>query len=555
MDDYLEKGRKNLEDKISGKDNSVSQYESMDDVVQKNEYRDTNSSVFLEPTLSEANLPSESNNFKNPLLHSYEEIIDSTSKIDDAKVRQGVRSMVNPFALLSFHKGDIANLYDYINSPDSPSSKLLYENLSVEKIVTSFNENDYPTKPYRYSDFCFLKYFEKIPENRIITLRRYPFPTFDNLEFPNSKEGSVAPTIRPVAQAVTYFGSPTGNNLKSLMGVKGMIGWRKLKAEYQQKDGTDQGIEKSPFGLGSNRVTGSIAKGVALITGKNDVSQAKFVEIQREKNFDWSNTVRGESNVIQDTYIREKGISAGIETYTVEFEYEMRSFNGVNGKVAMLDVIFNFLSLVYNRANFWGGERRFFPNSPRYPFIGDQDAFYKGDYGKYAQSVAGDLSSAMGTIGSTFAGILGGLLSGDLSSLMSTIKKVGTSLMDISSGKNRPQMLNFKALLSGEPIGEWHMTIGSPFDPIMMIGNLIVNDWSLEFGEELGIDNFPTTFKFVVTLKDGMPRDKGGLESMFIQGNGHGYLKPKALADIVGANGDSVSYSEDDVKRAGGAVY
>lgn len=554
MSEYLETGRKYLEDRISGRERDVQQYDKIEDVIQRNEFRDKNSSVVAQQSIQQTNTNINKNEFNNPFLNSYKQIIESTSKIDDVRVRQGVRSMVNPFALLSFHKGDIANLYDYVNSENSRSAELMYEDLSVEKIVTSFNENDYAVKPYRYSDFCFLKYFEKIPLNRLITLRRYPFPTFDNLEFPNTKEGSVAPTVRPIAQAVTYFGNPTNNSLKSLMGIKGKIGWKELTAEYQQKEGTDQGIEKSPFGLGTGR-TGTIAKGVALITGKNDVSQRKFNEIQYEKNFDWSNTVRGESNVIKNTYIREKGISAGIETYNIEFEYEMRSFNGVNGKVAMLDVIFNFLSLVYNKANFWGGERRFFPNSPRYPFIGDQDAFYRGDYGTYANSIAGDLSSAMGTIGSTFAGILGGLLSGDFSTLVRTMKKVGGTLMDISSGKNRPQMINFKALLSGEPIGEWHLTIGSPFDPILMIGNLIVDNWSLEFGEELGIDNFPTTFKFVVTLKDGMPRDKGGLESMFIQGNGHAYLKPKQLAEIIGSDGNSSKIDENDVKRAGGSVY
>lgn len=311
----------------------------------------------------------------------------------------------------------------------------------------------------------------------------------------------------------------------------------------------------SPFGLGRSRSTRGIAKGIALITGKNDVSQKKFVQIQAEKNFDWSNSVRGESNVIKKTHIRDKGIEAGVGNYAVEFEYEMRTFNGVNGKVAMLDVIFNFLSLVYNNANFWAGERRFFPNSHRYPFIGDQDAFYRGEYGKYAKSITNALTYSMGAIGSTFAGILGDLLSGDFSSLVNTIKKMGNTLMDVASGRNRPQMINFKALLSGEPIGDWHMVIGSPFDPIAMIGNLIMDNWTLEFGEELGIDNFPTTFKFVVTLKDGMPRDKGGLESMFIGGNGHGYLKPKELAQIVGADGSATKFNENDVKRAGGSVY
>lgn len=553
MSEYLENGRKYLEDKISGREEDAQAYERIEDVIQRNEFRDKNSSIFLQPTEQISSTGTRQEN-TNPFLDSYKTIIESTSKIDDVRLRQGVRSMVNPFAMLSYHKGDIANLYDYINNENSRTAELMYEDLTVERIVTSFNEKDYPVKPYRYSDFCFSKYFEKIPLNRLITLRRYPFPTFDNLEFPNTKEGSSAPIVRPIAQAVTYFGSPTNNSLKSLMGIKGKFEWKELTAEYQQKDGTDQGIEKSPFGLGTG-VTGTVAKGVALITGKNDVSQRKFAQIQYEKNFDWSNTVRGESNVIKNTHIREKGIRAGIETYNIEYEYEMRSFNGVNGKVAMLDVIFNFLSLVYNKANFWGGERRFFPNSPRYPFIGDQDAFYRGDYGKYANSIASDLSTSMGEIGSTFAGILGGMLNGDFSSLVRTLKKVGGTLMDISSGKNRPQMINFKALLSGEPIGEWHLTIGSPFDPILMIGNLIVDNWTLEFGEELGVDNFPTTFKFIVTLKDGMPRDKGGLESMFIHGNGHAYLKPKQLADIIGSNSDSTKYTEDDVKRSGGSVY
>lgn len=555
MDDFLEKGRKAIEDEISGRKSSSNEYESMDDIIQKNEYRDNNSALFIEPSLSEANIPNQDNNYKNPLLHSYDKIIDSTSKSDDAKFRQGVKSMINPYAMISFHKGDLLNLNDYINSPESRSAKLIDEKLDVERIVTSFNENDYPTRPYRYADFCFLKYYEKIPNNRLITLRRFPFPTFDNMEFPNSKENAPAPIVRPIAQAVTYFGDPTNNNLKTILKINGKIGWKELIAEYQQKEGTDQGMVDSPFGLGRSRGTRAVAKGMALITSKNDVSQKKFAQIQAEKNFDWSNSVRGESDVIKKTHIRDKGIEAGVGSYAIEFEYEMRTFNGVNGKVAMLDVIFNFLSLVYNNANFWAGERRFFPNSHRYPFIGDQDAFYRGEYGKYAKSITNALTYSMGAIGSTFAGILGDLLSGDFSSLVNTIKKMGNTLMDVASGRNRPQMINFKALLSGEPIGSWHMVIGSPFDPIAMIGNLIVEGWNLEFGEELGIDNFPTTFKFVVNLKDGMPRDKGGLESMFIGGNGHGYLKPKELAQIVGADGSATKFNENDVKRAGGSVY
>lgn len=554
MSDFLEKGRKYLEDKISGRVDDSNQYESIDDIVNKNEYRDSISEVMLEPLISEdrqSNTPSE---YKNLLMGSYDEIIESTEKIDDARVRNGVRSIVNPFAMISFHKGDVGKVHDYMNSRDKPEQPIDSENLSIEKLVTYFNDVDYPSKPYRYSDFAFSKYFEKIPLNRLITLRRFPFPTFDNLDFPNTKENSPKPIVRPIAQAVTFFGEPTGNDLSKLLNMKGSIGWKKLTAEYQQKSGTDQDLTKDPLG-GRNKVIRGISKASHLINGTSDISQRKFTQIQGEKNFDWSNTVRGESDVIKTTHIREKGIEAGVEKYDITFEYMMRSFNGVNGKVAMLDVIFNFLSLVYNNADFWGGSRRFYPNSPRYPFLGDQEAFYKGDYGTYAKSIGNALGESMGTIGSTFQGILQGMLNGDLSSIINTLTKVGTSLMDVASGRDRPQMISFKALLSGEPIGDWHLSIGSPIEPIAMIGNLICESWSLEFGEELGVDNFPTTFKFVVNLKDGMPRDKGGIESILTNGNGHGYLKPSEFKDLIGTDGATGKVTEEDIKRAGGSVF
>lgn len=89
-----------------------------------------------------------------------------------------------------------------------------------------------------------------------------------------------------------------------------------------------------------------------------------------------------------------------------------------------------------------------------------------------------------------------------------------------------PQVSGMKALLTGEPVGNWHLTVGNPLNPIMVIGNLICTDMKVEAGEELGPDDFPMELKVTYTIEHGMPRDKAGIQSMFNRGNGKIYKLP-----------------------------
>jgi len=36
-----------------------------------------------------------------------------------------------------------------------------------------------------------------------------------------------------------------------------------------------------------------------------------------------------------------------------------------------------------------------------------------------------------------------------------------------------PTIRNMHSLLTGDPVGEWHLTVGNPLNPIMIVGNLI----------------------------------------------------------------------------------
>lgn len=85
-------------------------------------------------------------------------------------------------------------------------------------------------------------------------------------------------------------------------------------------------------------------------------------------------------------------------------------------------------------------------------------------------------------------------------------------------------VLKIQPLLTGEPVGEWHLMIGNPMNPIAMIGNLICKSADFKFGKTLGPDDFPTELEVSVNLDHGRPRDKGDIESIFNLGQGRFYV-------------------------------
>jgi len=98
-----------------------------------------------------------------------------------------------------------------------------------------------------------------------------------------------------------------------------------------------------------------------------------------------------------------------------------------------------------------------------------------------------------------------------------------------------PQIRGMGALLIGEPVGEWHLTVGNPLNPIMVVGNLICSQVQLEWDEEMGPDDFPTGFTATYTIEHGMARDNEGIQSMFNRGMGKYYILPdyiKASSDM-----------------------
>lgn len=413
---------------------------------------------------------------------------------------------------------------------DGINTELNYYKTPTAKTIIEYAKSQNPENslfgplPYSWSDFIYCKNYGLVPNNHLITLRRYPLPIWDNAKVTNGD------AIPPIAQAVTWLGEHSGNKLSEVFKFSYGIPWKEIESKVQTVEGNEVGFGAGLPGVGGNsKALG--AAGSLLNMARGDYkrwSGQLEKEVEWEKNSFGSegpywNQVLGPVNVINKTHMRDMGLDFKQDIKLV-FEYSLRSFNNVNPKVAMLDLITNFLTLTYNNAKFWGGAMRYFPNAQdQVLFFGNQDSFYSGDWDGYFGSIKEEMTKFF-NLGSAS---LTDFLKNPLEAIKSFVSGAGlNTLMGSVARKSRPHILSIRNLMSGNPIGEWHLTVGNPLNPIALIGNLLLSSVDVELGDKLGADDFPTEVKFTVTLKHARGRDKGDIESMFNLGNGKMSFSP-----------------------------
>jgi hypothetical protein len=247
--------------------------------------------------------------------------------------------------------------------------------------------------------------------------------------------------------------------------------------------------------------------------------------------------------------MRARGLNGHDEQFSIKFHYELTSVGEVNTKAAMVDIIGNLLGLCTNYGQFLTPEIRYDNGFPAFNFPGGDpglNQFYS-DPVRYIKSLilysmdpnssstdpaAGTVSGAVSQVtkatdwlnnalknleGQTEGNIKDGLLKILDSDEFSNLVKTGMADKFIEN-VYMPQLV-----LTGAPVGEWHLVVGNPCNPIAMIGNLICLDLSIEFGENLGPDDFPTELTATIQLQHATERERGQIESMFNRGGGRLY--------------------------------
>lgn len=460
------------------------------------------------------------------------------------------RTIYNGYAMFS-NNTDFTLYSDYERCMSKDKYLAAYlqdkKNPTYKNIISYYNSEDfdpYGLSKYKMQDFIYLKYYNQIPNNYMITLRRYTRPCNDHmfgLDMPAemvNRMNNYPDDYFALATAVTYMGEKTGNKLSDILKFDYGANWEEREGKVESLQSPDGGLAAQMKNKAN--ISADLLAGNERIGGQNSataqakslfmmsvLAQGKGVSMNdvlaSQKRYEgntfmqrYGEQLYGDVNVVNKVKLRSRGLTFS-NNFTLTFEYSLKSLKCVNPRVAMMDILSNFLVLTGNYGTFWGGETIFYGNRNIAPQYGDPDKLRNGDYGGYIKSLAGDVKSGfrkiaqMGedekfSVKNLWTGLknsLSGLAQGLIGNLL------GGNIGVAGEGQVVP------ALLSGNPSGFWHVTIGNPLDPIAMMGNMAVTKTSVQFGDTLGYDDFPTEIKFTVDLEHCKPRDNAQIENMF----------------------------------------
>lgn len=434
---------------------------------------------------------------------------------------------------------------------------------------------------YKYADFMYCKDLGKIPNNHLITLRKFPFPVGDNIfeetgpKFYRGKYGYQMPG--DVGRMITWFGTEE-NKLENICKYDFHATWKPLESQIEQKETTadDQstgfiGLLENSFGAGYNsgvaagsvgthniwtKLASTVAGNIPIV-GKNlDPTQGIGKNNELLRNYD-RNKVYTPRNTIQSTHIYEGNLLFN-QQFDLTFTYQLKAYDNINPRSAMLDLLGNILEVTYRRGVFWGGSRKIIGPAQdtslyhKVSSIVDKSFDGLGDFFNGLASGSITMNSLLGSLSSSVKNFLNGVkevtknpsdalnnLTGALKNAVSGANITGAAKGLILNALGRPTLYAWQSLLSGDPVGLWHVTIGNPRNPILAIGNLILENTQVIQSGPLGLDDFPTELKVIVTLKHAKPRDVVDISRMYTRG-------ASAIYQPLGKNNISRFFGKSD---------
>jgi len=458
--------------------------------------------------------------------------------------------------------------------------------------------------PYYWRDFIYCKYYGHIPNNYMITLRRFPSPMRDNLTVPemikNTDTFKVKGAGRPVAQAITWWGGNTGNTLSGVIGfTTGMVWDEKDQKSLVKQGGFNQGIFKllkdtgSLYGLDSSVTADAFANAIDLAASASNSGFQESVAARRNAalrdkavseggpltDFIWVSV-----DTVNKTLLRGQGLNGMYAPFKLNFHYELTSVGEVNTKAAMVDIIGNLLALCTNYGNFLTPEVRYDNGFPAIGFPGGDEGlakFYADPVAWVKTLIKYSLDPTQTTNGDPTAQAIVGTLNSVTRAknfLTQTVEQLGSGnktakdLLDGSEASNFLIAAMTKSfidtvvlpmsVLTGAPTGEWHLVVGNPCNPVAMIGNLVCQDLQISFGETLGPDDFPTEITATITLKQARERERGEIESMFNRGEGRlyqsvapVYSNSQSIGAVGTTQGQVITTDPNDTTVAYGNFY
>ena len=424
---------------------------------------------------------------------------------------------------------------------------------------------------YRYIDFMFCRDLGKIPNNHLLTLRKFTRPVGDNINtrLPKSDTPYNFNQSMDVGRLVTWFGNGD-NKLEDIIKYNYVATFKQFDSKIQEVDSHEDDESTGIIGKIVNtinpRYNQAMSQGrtgshnfISQLGGRYlSTSYANFArggQYDRHEIFGMydHHKVYEPKNTIQSTHVYEGKLTFSQE-FTIKFSYKLRAYDNINPRAAFLDLIGNILAVTYRSGTFWGGSRMFRGAPPNKVGTAKVNAFLDRTFDTLG-GIGNNLLSGNLDIGGTLGSIWGAVkqIASDAFNTAKSLALGNTSTKGksplqvigaivkhtglwsgvqgmIKNGLGRPAVYALDSLLTGDNVGLWHLTIGNPRNPIMSIGNLIIDKSEITQSGPLGLDDFPTDLMVSVSLKHGRPRDSAEIQKMYTKGSGPIYTPLGAKA-------------------------
>jgi hypothetical protein len=399
----------------------------------------------------------------------------------------------------------------------------------------------------------------KVSNNHLITLRRYNTPIGDNIfRLSHDKDKKQIFSAPPdIGRLVTWFGTDD-NKLSDILKMSFHGTWKEMNAEIQQVE--SKGAGDGILGMIANTLNPMYnqAQGAGTTDNHNLIAAAmggffssdivnfgkggQYEGNQALTNYD-KHRIYEPKNTIQSNHYYEGKLEFSNE-FTLNFSYKLRAYGDMNQKAVMLDLIANILRVTYMEGTFWGGSVKWVGPPGNNSLMNKMHSFIDNAWEKLGgfaesflngsinwQELFGSLSDAAGNFINGAAKTAENMFKNG--AVEEEMKEFGQAVTQYMKDKNmgealkgqlknalgRPALYAINSFVSGEDLGLWHLTIGNPLNPIAVMGNLILQNAELSFGDvPLGLDDFPTEIKVAITLKHCKPRDLTGIAKLFTKG-------------------------------------
>ena len=442
----------------------------------------------------------------------------------------------------------IYNNVPLMDSTENRQRIRAHSGCTVKELVNQSAQGLMGRAIYSYADFMYCKYLGRIPNNYLITLRRFPIPPGDNITAlgvgsTTKKEGKNR-TVQQQGCLVTWLGTP-GNEMDNILKYTVTMPYQEKSAKMQDlsTEGADQnaGILNgmaAAFDKGYRRQYQAGQGGTAFngFVNKFLPPALQLSNGHYPLHHTDGNKIYGPVDRVKKIYMRgEEGIDFK-QDITLTFDYELRSYNGINTRQAFLDLLANILNVTYTTGSFWGGGYRGGGMHQNSIFNNLEIFKARGGYSNFMDAFRKDCSTIKQKASSWLSSGNSGMnWSFDSSNPMESLKNIASNVSKLLSGAadsfggmlmsgllnklGRPQRAYADSLLSEKPTGMWHIMIGNPKHPIMSMGNMVLKSTTIQHYGPLGLDDFPTGLRVVCTLDRGKGRDLRDIEALYMHGN------------------------------------